>query len=88
MAAYHQGGFAGIGYVFTESGPHCGVDFDHCRDPETGEVDPWALEKIHEIGSYAEISFSGTGVHIARASGPENRKVNGIEIYDRKRSSR
>jgi hypothetical protein len=86
VAAYNAGGFDGIGFVFTKDDAYSGIDLDHCRNPGTGEIDPWALEIIHDIGSYTEISFSGTGFHIiARATVPENRKVNGIEIYDRKR---
>jgi hypothetical protein len=58
------GGFQGIGYVFSIEDPYCGVDLDHCRNPETGEIAQWAWEIIRRLNSYTEISPSGTGVHI------------------------
>ena len=57
-------GFAGVGYEFSYYDPYCGIDLDHCRTPETGEIKPWALEIIKRFNSYTEISPSGTGVHI------------------------
>jgi len=53
----------GIGFVFSESDGYSGVDLDNCRDPDTGEIAPWAWEIIRELNSYTEISPSGTGVH-------------------------
>lgn len=41
-----------------------GVDLDNGIDPETGEARPWAQEVIDGIGSYTEISPSGTGYKI------------------------
>ncbi len=77
----------GIGFVFTASDPFCGVDLDECLNPETGEVEPWALEIVEELGSYTEISPSGTGLHvIVRAELPEGRRREGrVEMYDRGR---
>jgi primase-polymerase (primpol)-like protein len=34
---------AGIGYVLIEGDQIVGFDFDHCRNPDTGEIDAWAL---------------------------------------------
>ena len=42
----------------------CGIDLDHCIDPDTGRVDPEALQVVDTLNSYAEISPSGTGIHI------------------------
>jgi len=39
-----------------------GVDLDTCRDTQSGALEPWADEVLQRLGSYAEISPSGTGV--------------------------
>jgi hypothetical protein len=41
-----------------------GVDFDQCRDPETGAIELWAIDVLALINSYSEISPSGTGVKV------------------------
>src|SRR3954454_11483901 len=41
-----------------------GVDLDGCRDPDTGEIKPWAWEIIRALDSYTEVSPSGTGVKV------------------------
>lgn len=53
----------GIGFVFTSGDPFCGIDLDKCRD-KNGRISQDSLNLIHQIGSYAEISPSGDGVHI------------------------
>src|SRR4051812_3244405 len=87
VAAYKERSYDGIGLVFTESDPFCGVDLDECRDPETGEIQVWAQEIIDELDSYAEVSPSGKGVHVlVKAKLPPGRNRKGtIEMYDRKR---
>jgi putative DNA primase/helicase len=57
-------GFQGIGYVFSPQDDYAGVDLDHCRDLETGEIEPWARANIDRLQSYTEKSPSGTGLHI------------------------
>lgn len=61
------------------------VDFDSCRDPQTGVIKDWALEEIKKADSFTEISASGTGIHIlAWGSIPENHGANAscdAEIY-------
>ena len=85
------GGFDGIGFVFCDADPFTGVDLDKCRDPETGEVAPWAREVLAAIPGYREVSPSGSGVHvITRGSVPRSmaRIVPGggkIEVYSRRR---
>ena len=54
----------GVGFVFSSGDPFVGVDLDKCRDPESGEVAPWARDIIEELDSYTEASPSGTGIHI------------------------
>ncbi|MFI5329904.1 MAG: hypothetical protein ACHQ2F_02535 [Desulfobaccales bacterium] len=57
-------GFDGVGFVFSKTDPYTGVDLDKCRNAETGEIEPWALEIIARLNSYTEVSPSGRGVHI------------------------
>jgi hypothetical protein len=46
------------------------VDLDHCRDPKTGAIEPWAQELVDQSGTYTEITVSGRGLRlIGRASG-------------------
>lgn len=57
--------YDGIGFVFCSADPLAGIDLDGCRDPETGEVAPWAQKIISDASEgYVEASPSGTGVHI------------------------
>jgi putative DNA primase/helicase len=56
--------YAGIGFMFSERDPYCGVDLDKCRNVETGEIATWAMNVVSLFGSYTEISPSGTGLHI------------------------
>lgn len=77
----------GIGYVFSADGPISGVDLDDCRDPDTGEIDPWAVEIVQSLDSFTEVSPSGTGLHIyVFGSVPDggNKKGN-VELYDETR---
>lgn len=62
--AHKNNGIAGIGYVFSANDPFTGIDLDKCRNPETGEIEPWARDIITRHNSYVEISPSGRGVHI------------------------
>ena len=63
VSACKQYGYSGIGFVFTAESEYCGIDIDHCID-ESGEINKDALDIISTMDSYAEISPSGTGVHI------------------------
>lgn len=73
-AVMASSGFSGIGFVFTERDPYCGIDMD-------GHIDD---ELIEWIGSYTELSQSGNGAHIiCRAKLPETgRRSGNLEIYD------
>ncbi len=78
----------GLGYVFAEDDPYCGVDLDACRDPETGSLSPEAGGIVAALDSYSEASPSGTGVHVLVEAQlpPEGANRNGrIEMYDRNR---
>lgn len=59
----------GIGIVLSElvdgrGSALVGVDLDACRDPSTGTVAPWAAEIAARVGTYAEVSPSGTGIKL------------------------
>jgi putative DNA primase/helicase len=77
-------GIDGLGFVFSTNDPFIGLDWDHIRDPVTGIIDEKILsEEIIPLGSYAEVSPSGTGVHvIGIGSVPGDRnKVGDREMY-------
>lgn len=83
----------GIGFVFSEGDPFCGVDLDDCIDPETGQVYPGVAQVLSSLNTYSEISPSGKGIKvICRANKPGKRSGasrtrwgGGLEIYDRDR---
>jgi primase-polymerase (primpol)-like protein len=78
---------SGVGYVFAPDGELAGVDVDDCRDPVTGELDPWAEEIVTQLNSYSEVSPSRTGVKsFVRGRLPGDRHRRGkVELYDRSR---
>jgi putative DNA primase/helicase len=81
----NQAKIAGVGFVFTEQDPYCGVDFDTCL--VHGKLSALATERVKLLASYTEISVSGTGVHtIVRAPLPKTIKDDdhafGVEAYD------
>lgn len=80
-------GVEGVGFVFTAEDPYAGVDLDACRDPETGEVDDWAVDVLRRLESYTEVSPSGTGFHvIVEAAVPTGgNRSDQLEMYDRNR---
>jgi putative DNA primase/helicase len=90
LAAYEAGEppYDGVGFVFCSADPLTGIDLDGCRDPESGEISPWADKIIADASEgYVEVSPSGTGVHII----VEGRVRDGgirrgaIEMYSRDR---
>jgi hypothetical protein len=60
----HAGGWSGVGYVFSPEDPYCGVDLDHCRDPQGGVVSDEAWDVIDAMGTYTEVSPSATGAKL------------------------
>lgn len=81
----------GVGFVFTAEDPFVGMDLDGCV--HDGVVHPAAQDLIDKLGSFWEISPSGTGVHvIAQGELPEGFGNRGrgawggnVEVYDRGR---
>lgn len=85
VKAVQHGWAKGIGIEITNG--IIGIDIDHCID--SGELSSAAKEIIEFFGSYAEISPSGTGVHVLirgvlPVEGHALRKSN-LEAYDDKR---
>src|SRR4030095_16824033 len=65
--------WSGIGFALGDG--WVGVDIDGCRDPETGTMQPWALDILARIRGYRDISPGGTGVHVVcRGTVPEGRR--------------
>jgi putative DNA primase/helicase len=91
LEAYETGGYDGVGFMLSSGDPYTGIDLDSVRDPETGEVEAWALSVIKAFpDAYAEASPSGRGVHIiARGKSPKNGKRTAegrtVEIYSAER---
>jgi putative DNA primase/helicase len=75
-------GIAGVGFVFPLDGSLVGIDLDHVIDAD-GAIKPEADAIVEEIGSYAEWSPSGTGIHIlCRGTLPSGgRKRGSVEMY-------
>lgn len=78
----------GIGFVFTNGDPFCGIDLDQCRTLDR-KVAAEAQSLIQRMASYTELSPSGSGIHIlikASLSGP-GRLSGKLEVYDAGRTS-
>lgn len=78
----------GVGFVFTADDPYVGIDLDHCRDSQTGKLEPQAQALIDAFATYAESSVSGSGVHlILRGTMPRGSRHRGrldgleVEVY-------
>jgi putative DNA primase/helicase len=81
---YGTGLVDGIGFVFSKENRLVGIDLDHCRDHETGIIEPWALEIIDRFDTYTELSPSGAGVHLIAAGALPGHgvKTARAEMYD------
>jgi putative DNA primase/helicase len=75
----------GVGFEFADGGGLVGVDLDHCRDKDSGEITTsLACEIIRSFHSYTEVSPSGSGIHIicrGRLPGPGLHRDK-VEMYD------
>jgi putative DNA primase/helicase len=82
VAAVERGEYAGIGFEFGCG--YVGIDLDHCRDFETGQIEDWAADIVAHLDSYTEASPSETGLHIiCKGTLPEGRRRMGpVEMYD------
>ena len=55
---------SGIDFMFSATDDSVGIDFDACRNPETGKLLPFAEKWIKRFNSYSEVSPSQTGVKV------------------------
>jgi hypothetical protein len=92
IAAMERGGYDGIGYVLHKdkpdhADPFIAIDLDKCRDPDSGQIEPWAIEIIQVLNSYTELSPSSKGIRIlVRGRLPRyGRKKGAFEIYENAR---
>lgn len=76
VAGCEKYGFDGLGFMFAP--PYFGVDLDHCLD----NVD-FCDEFVETLQSYAEVSKSGSGIHIiCKGRLPDGaRRKGGVEMY-------
>lgn len=81
----------GIGFVFADDDPYCGVDLDDCIDSSTRVIKPWAQAFIDLLGTYGEISPSNQGVKLlveGNKPGPRCKTAyedGEVEMYDHDR---
>ena len=82
----------GIGFVFSEADPYCGIDLDNIWSSDANEGAEWAQDILEALkDTYGEASPSDTGYKIwvkAKLSRGGNKWPVGngaIEIYDRTR---
>jgi hypothetical protein len=83
--------FDGIGFCLGDD--IAAFDIDHCRNPDTGAIDPWASDLAEKVASYTEITVSGTGLRIiGHGVGPKlHRKLpvnNGVTLEAYRRAER
>ncbi|MET7939622.1 bifunctional DNA primase/polymerase [Streptomyces sp. NPDC005302] len=78
----------GLGFVLSEDDDIVCLDLDHCLNPLTGQLAPWAAAIVRDAGTtYVEVSPSGDGLHIwGRADVRHGRKLRrpdgtAVEIY-------
>ncbi len=79
----------GLAFRFAPLNPFAFIDLDHCRDPLTGTIEPWAIAYILRFNSYTEASASGTGIKIfIRGEKPgtrcrDKKQPHTPELYDK-----
>ncbi|MER6485757.1 DNA primase [Streptomyces virginiae] len=78
----------GLGFVLSDVDDVVCIDLDHCLNPLTGRLAPWAAAILRDAGAtYVEVSPSGDGLHIwGRADVRQGRRIRrpdgtAVEIY-------
>lgn len=86
LAAIQQYNYSGLGFVFTKNDNLVGVDIDHCRNDDTGELSEAATSILERYPTYTEISPSGTGLHLlykgTMPQGGNKNSKSGVEMYE------
>src|SRR5262249_34827272 len=87
LAFFRELDYDGLGFTLHHNGEAArlvAIPLDKCRDPETGAIDPWALNIIAALDSYTELSPSGRGVRIFLygALPAHGRKKGPFECYE------
>jgi primase-polymerase (primpol)-like protein len=88
MALYHGESVAGIGFVFSQKDPFCGIDCDSVWPSDATETPVWAAGILEQFAdTYSEVSPSGTGVKLwCKARAPRSGKwpidSGAIEVYN------
>jgi primase-polymerase (primpol)-like protein len=79
---------AGLGFVLSDVDDIVCLDLDHCMNPLTGRLAPWAAAILRDAGAtYVEASPSGDGLHIwGRANVRQGRRIRrpdgtAVEVY-------
>ena len=80
LAAYQRRNLDGIGFAIASDDSFFFIDVDDCRDPQTGDVDPWAARVLDRFShTYHEVSPSATGFKIlGRGKPPGDQHVHPI----------
>lgn len=78
----------GLGFVLSDEDDVVCIDLDHCLNPLTGRLAPWAAAVLRRAGAtYVEVSPSGDGLHIwGRADVRQGRRIRrpdgtAVEVY-------
>jgi hypothetical protein len=74
--------FAGLGLVLTGLEGYTFLDLDHCL--VDGQLSVWADELVQQLGTYTEVSPSGTGLRMVmqgRAPADWTNHERGLEVY-------
>ncbi|MFG2292070.1 DNA primase [Streptomyces sp. NPDC048603] len=78
----------GLGFVLSDVDDIVCLDLDHCLNPLTGRLAPWAAAVLRDAGTtYVEVSPSGDGLHIwGRADVRQGRRIRrpdgtAVEVY-------
>ena len=81
----HENAGFNLGFLFVEGDGFIGIDIDGCRDAEANRIEAWGNRVVDFVGSYAEVSQSGTGVKIiakCNAGSQYRAKVRTVDVEE------